>query len=78
MRLDFSQFHDLMHKPFTAACRARPGGWRRHVALWWAYMARPWVRTQTTCRLGRHEWCEDGGARNVYPVQACWFCDVER
>lgn len=76
MRLDFSQFHDLMHKPFTAACRARPGGWCRHVTLWWTYMAWPRIREQTTCRLGLHVWCAAWTRHGL--IWACEFCDEPR
>jgi len=77
-RFDFSGFHDLAHWPFTGTCRAQPGGWRRHLTLWWAYRAWPWVREHTTCRLGLHQWCEDWGATPAYTSTLCWFCDEER
>jgi hypothetical protein len=77
MEIDFSRFHDLMHKPFTATCRAQYGGWRRHLALWWTFKAWPWVREQTTCRLGLHSWCA-GRTREQGPMWICQYCFGER
>jgi hypothetical protein len=57
-RLDFSQFHDLAHPPFTAHCRSSYGGPRHHLYLWWLYIGYPGLRRTTVCRIGRHAWSE--------------------
>lgn len=53
-RLDFSQFHDLAHVPFTAYCRDSHGGPRRHVRLWIELIAYPALRRMTACRVRCH------------------------
>lgn len=54
--LDFSRFHDLEHRPFSAYCRGMYGGPRRHLHLWWTYKLLPDLHRETLCRLGRHRW----------------------
>lgn len=59
MELDFSGFHDLLHRPFTRECRSQPGGWRRHLRLEWEYRRRDQVVgiiRRPLCWVGRHEW----------------------
>lgn len=72
-RLDFSQFHDLAHLPFTAHCRSMYGGPWWHVCLWWEYIACPWIATRTRCRIGWHRW-NKGRTRIGKPVTWCLFC----
>lgn len=52
--LDFSQFHDLMHMPFTPYCWRMFGGPRRHMTLWWEHVAVSELRRNTLCQFGRH------------------------
>jgi hypothetical protein len=78
--LDFSQFHDLMHRPFSAACRAKPGGPRRHLTLWWTYRAEPAIQRHTWCRVGVHRWgvVEEYRARRpIRSTVACTCCAQE-
>lgn len=89
MKLDFSQFHDTMHPPFTRHCRSLyPGGWRaglHHLRLAWAYHRRDQVRgplhTYLLCRLGRHEiavWYTNPAHGPVTVRPVCKFCPFER
>jgi hypothetical protein len=71
--LDFSQFHDLMHRPFGPYCWTMYGGPRRHVALWWKYQASPDIRRATLCRVDRHEWA-DCWRRSKGWFKACTHC----
>lgn len=50
--LGFDDFHPLDHT--LIECTGYPGGRRRHLAHWWEFFARPWLRTHTLCRLGLH------------------------
>jgi len=52
--LDFSQFHPLMHRPFSRECFGWYGGPTRHIELWWDYQ-RPDPIGAVLCRLGRHD-----------------------
>lgn len=74
--LDFSRFHDLMHRPFTRRCRSMYGGSRHHIALWWEYMAWPWAHRQTLCRLGLHEPAYEAGRRRTVGCWVCLHCTV--
>lgn len=90
MKLDFSQFHDLMHAPFSPYCRSLyPHGWKagiHHLRAEWEYRLRDRVRaplhTLYLCRVGRHEiqvWYAQNphdGSMTVRP--ACAFCPFER
>lgn len=71
--LDFSEFHDLMHRPFTAECRSLYGGWRRHLSLWWEFRVQPELRAATLCRIGWHRW-RDGWSRDLGDCWSCWPC----
>lgn len=73
IKLDFSQFHDLMHRPFTAECRSMYGGWRHHVSLWWEYMGRPRLAYLLKCRFGWHYWL-DGWSKALGDCQICRNC----
>ena len=53
---DMGDCHDLLHRPFTPACRALPGGPARHVSLWWQYQGRAGLRRRSACRFGRHRY----------------------
>ncbi|MET0702462.1 MAG: hypothetical protein ABWY93_22635 [Mycobacterium sp.] len=58
MKIDFSRFHPLDHRPFTARCRSLYGGTRNHLRLTWAYRRRdqvlgPWRRI-FGCAFGSH------------------------
>lgn len=63
MKLDFSQFHDLMHPPFTRECRdLHPNGWRagfHHLRLEWQCRRRDQIMAPVyrhlLCPLGRHD-----------------------
>ena len=74
VHVDFSEFHDLMHRPFGAYCRSRPGGWRRHLELWWKYIGEPALRRQTMCRVDRHEGSTRTDMLSKETYRACWFC----
>lgn len=76
-KLDFSEFHDLMHYPFSLYCWRMPGGWARHVALWWEYKATPYIMAHTACRLGHHHWCESFRGDEPLP-DMCWHCGRTR
>jgi hypothetical protein len=55
--LDFSVWHPLDHRPWSARCRTFYGGGVHHVTLWREYQApRPIQRIK--CRLGWHDWSE--------------------
>ncbi len=53
---DMGDCHDLLHRPFTPACRELPGGPARHVSLWWQYPGRAGLRRRSACRFGRHRY----------------------
>lgn len=53
-RLDFSQFHPLDHFLGSRRCRSMYGSWRNHLSMEWEYRWRPWLTSQTLCRIGRH------------------------
>jgi hypothetical protein len=57
-KLDFSEFHPLMHRLGSRECRSYYGGPKRHVQIWWWYKfeykpKNVWHRW-VLCRLGRH------------------------
>lgn len=41
-KLDFSEFHPLDHFAGDRRCRSLPGGFLRHVRLWWDYQGPGW------------------------------------
>jgi hypothetical protein len=81
MRLDFSQFHPLDHRPAGSRCRSLPGGTRNHLRLAWQFHRReqalaPLYRL-ILCPLGRHAeqvWYRDNedGTQTVMPC--CRYC----
>jgi hypothetical protein len=78
-RLDFSEFHDLMHPLWK--CYGHYGGWRRHVELAWPYVWKPRWKRRTKCRLGLHEpqtWFRhvDGATRAVQVSCANCSCEL--
>jgi hypothetical protein len=52
--LNLDYLHDLLHVPFTRECFRQYGGPRRHLRLHWEYVAWPWLRRRTLCRVDRH------------------------
>lgn len=89
MRLDFSQFHDQMHMPFTRHCRGQyPRGWRagfHHLRLSWMYRYRDALRsplhTLWLCRRGKHDvevWYGRSESDTVTVRPRCGFCTYER
>jgi hypothetical protein len=81
-KLDFSEFHPLDHWPFTAYCRSRPGGTRRHLKYTWEFRRRdqllaPWHWLR--CRTGRHQFVEGWHRADVDSpwerhVECAWCC----
>lgn len=65
-----------MHVPFSPYCWSMPGGPVHHIRLWWEYKARPDLRRQTLCRLGRHYWVE-AWRRDLGEVTCCRYCWAE-
>lgn len=72
--LDFSQFHDLMHLPFTPYCLRQYGGPLRHVSLWWEFVAHEKLRKLAWCRCGRHRWVEWSRTGSTEKFFACRDC----
>jgi hypothetical protein len=85
VKLDMSEFHDLMHWPFTRHCRSLYGGGFHHLKATWRYRRkeqlldlyrRPWHKIM--CRLDRHEprthyrWNKTEDRWD--PVTQCWWC----
>lgn len=77
MKLDFSQWHPLDHRPGGARCRGFHGGWRHHLILAWQFQRREQVLAPLyrliLCPLGRHDevvwYLPDGQVR-----PACRYC----
>lgn len=76
-KISFEIFHDLMHRPFTAECRAMYGGSRRHLALWFDLLAVPAVLAATLCLVGLHRW-RDGWSRTLGDIWICRDCCKSR
>lgn len=75
--LDFSEFHDLMHRPFTAECRSMYGGSRRHLSLWWEFIGQPALARRFLCPTSRHRWC-DGWSKALGDIWVCANCGESR
>lgn len=74
-RLDdpaWSEFHDLMHTPFSRYCRRMPGGPLRHLRLWVEYGG-PLIWPGVDCTRGRHQWVTDQ-AFDLPPGEFCLTC----
>lgn len=89
VRLDFSQFHDLMHVPFSRHCRdLYPHGWKagwHHLKLDWQFRRKDQLRVplqKILCRLDRHDvrvWYSGSKAEGTLAVSPqCHFCDFTR
>lgn len=56
-KLDFSQFHDLMHPIGGRMCHSQYGGPRRHAKLWWEFKAEYWLHRNIGCKwFHRHNY----------------------
>lgn len=76
--LDFSQYHDLGHWPFTRYCRGQYGGWRNHLSLLWEYRCKPTLAIRISCRVGRHKWTTWSKTGSDETWQACLHCSKPR
>lgn len=70
--------HDLLHRPFTPACRGLPDGPGRHLQLWWRYQAWAGWRRRVACRAGRHRplpfWDPDAAPGDLLDGWLCRDC----
>jgi hypothetical protein len=55
MKLDFSEFHPLDHWAGDDRCRSMPGGFRRHLDLWWRYQG-PGYHPEDWVEVSPEEW----------------------
>lgn len=73
-KLNMDMFHPMDHWPFTKECASWYGGWRNHLGLVWEYRAKPWLATQTSCRVGWHKKAKGSRPGMERTVVVCWFC----
>lgn len=85
-KLDFSEFHDLMHPWFSEYCRAQPGGIKRHLSLWWTYIAQDKYiygpihdifKRHTAAELEDRERTEKGWRFTGTGRYICFYCAVD-
>lgn len=59
-KLDWSEFHDMVHPIFSRYCWRQAGGPWLHIKYWWEWYLDEWlgwhILRHTTCRLGWHSW----------------------
>lgn len=74
VKIDFSQFHMMDHPIWR--CHGY-GGPRKHAYLAWQFRWKPYIQTQTLCRVGLHKatvmW-RMKGSKPVYMQRRCVRC----
>ena len=79
---DLSHFHPMTHRIGSRACRAAPGGPRRHFIIWYNFRFQwPWAAAYhwTRCQLRLHEWIDihEGAADGPVTERECVWCPAK-